>query len=398
MSKDLDQQKKEAAKKAKELALKKLAEKKANDASLEENESDSNIDVAKAKAGAAAKAKAAALAKQKEIAKQKNEGEKSAQKEAVTSSSNDVTDLEKQKAAAAAKAKAAALAKQKAKEKNERASEGDEAKAKAAAAAKAKAAALAKQKAKEKNEKAPEGDEAKAKAAAAAKAKAAAAAKAKAAALAKQQRDSGNEKVENDDAAAAKAKAIAAAKAKAKAAAAAKAKASGATESDQTVEKKPSQNQPYLDKYVKVIEEHLGKEVLSDSYINELSKDVPTLVATPDSYFKIAEFLKYNEQLSFDYLSNIHGTDFVSHMEVYVHLYSYINRQTVALKVKIDREEPIIDSLQPLWEGANWPEREAYDLLGINFKGHPNLARILLAEDWVGYPLRKDYEPYDVEV
>jgi NADH-quinone oxidoreductase subunit C len=58
----------------------------------------------------------------------------------------------------------------------------------------------------------------------------------------------------------------------------------------------------------------------------------------------------------------------------------------------------MIESLAPLWAGANWPECEAYDLLGIKFKGHPNLHRIMLGEDWVGHPLRKDYEPYDVEV
>ncbi|MEH7082297.1 NADH-quinone oxidoreductase subunit C, partial [Neobacillus drentensis] len=198
------------------------------------------------------------------------------------------------------------------------------------------------------------------------------------------------------------AKAIAAAKAKAKAAAAAKAKAAGAGKADDTAAQaaaeQPSPNQPYLDKYVKVITEHLGADVLEDSYINKLSKDVPTLVVKPDTYFKVAQFLKYNEQLGFDYLSELHGTDFVTHMEVYVHLYSYKNRQSVAFKVKIDRNEPTIESLQPLWAGAEWPECEAYDLLGIKFPGHPDLRRILLGEDWVGYPLRKDYEPYDVEV
>ncbi len=149
---------------------------------------------------------------------------------------------------------------------------------------------------------------------------------------------------------------------------------------------------------MKVIEENLGQDVLEDYYINSLSKDVPTLVAKRESYFKVAEFLKYNEQLGFDYLSEIHGTDFETHMEVYVHLYSYRNSQSVALKVKIDRNEPTIESLQPLWAGANWPECEAYDLLGIRFTGHPNLHRIMLGEEWVGHPLRKDYEPYDVEV
>ena len=118
----------------------------------------------------------------------------------------------------------------------------DLAKQKAAAAAKAKAAALAKRKAKEQAEasSSSDGDD-KAKAAAAAKAKAAAAAKAKAAAVAK-------------------------------------AKSAGGTNTDSEVVEKPSKNQPLLDKYIKVIEEHLGKEVLEESYINRLSKDVPTLV------------------------------------------------------------------------------------------------------------------------
>ena len=204
---------------------------------------------------------------------------------------------------------------------------------------------------------------------------------------------------QEDDVALAKKKAAAVAKAKAAAAAKAKAAAAKAKSADvaEAKEETPSPNQPYLDKYVKVIEEHLGKEVVESAYINRLSKDVPTLVAKKDAYYKVAEFLKYNEQLSFDYLSELHGTDFQTHMEVYVHLYSYKNRQSVALKVKIDRDNPVIDSLVPLWPGANWPECEAYDLLGIRFEGHPNLIRIFLGENWVGYPLRKDYEPYGME-
>ncbi|MCM3602109.1 NADH-quinone oxidoreductase subunit C [Robertmurraya korlensis] len=375
--KDLEQLKKEAAEKAKAAALAKM---KAKEASTEASNDKPMTDEekAKAKAAAAAKAKAAALAKMKE--KEKAEEE---------SSSSEDTDLAKQKAAAAAKAKAAALAKQQGGAEGSLAGDDEKAKAiaaakaKAAAAAKAKAAALAKQQAGA--EGAPAGDDEKAKAIAAAKAKAAAAAKAKAAA---QGGAAGDDE---------KAKAIAAAKAKAAAAAAARAKAKPA-EDEAPEELVPSPNQPYLDKYVKVIEEHLGKDVLEDFYINNLSKDVPTLVAKPDTYYKIAEFLRYNEQLGFNYLSEFHGGDFETHMEVYAHLYSYNNRQSVALKVKIDREKPEVESLSKLWAGANWPECETYDLLGIQFKNHPNLYRIMLGDDWIGHPLRKDYEPYDVEV
>ncbi|PGM96857.1 NADH-quinone oxidoreductase subunit C, partial [Bacillus cereus] len=267
---------------------------------------------------------------------------------------------------------------------------------------KAKAAALAKQKREGIEEVT---DEEKEKA----KAKAAAAAKAKVAALAKQKRE-GSEEVTDEEKAKAKAKAVAAAKAKAAALAKQKAsqgdgdsgdeKAKGAVNKieDEPQQEEPSVNQPYLNRYVEVVKEKIGEYALVDSYINKLSKDVPTLVAEPSKYYEVMELMRFHEGLAFDYMSEIHATDFVTHMEVYVHLFSYGKKQSVAVKVKLDREAPQVESVTPLWKGADWPEREAYDLLGIVFKGHPNLSRILMPDDWVGYPLRKDYEPYDVEV
>lgn len=218
-----------------------------------------------------------------------------------------------------------------------------------------------------------------------AKRRAAAAAKAKAAALAKQKRE-GTEEVTEEE--------------KAKAAAAARAKTKGAEgkKEDEPKQEELSVNQPYLNQYVEAIREKLGEGVLVDSYINKLSKDVPTLVVDPEKYYEVMESLRFHEGLAFDYMSELHATDFVTHMEVYVHLFSYSKKQSVAVKVKLDRETPQVESVTALWKGADWPEREAYDLLGIIFKGHPNLTRILMPEDWVGYPLRKDYEPYDVEV
>ncbi|PHA92870.1 NADH-quinone oxidoreductase subunit C [Bacillus pseudomycoides] len=260
----------------------------------------------------------------------------------------------------------------------------EEAKRLAAEAAKAKAAALAKQKATE-GEAISEEERAKA------KAKAVAAAKAKAAALAKQKATEGGAP-SNDE----KAKAIAVAKAKA--AAAAKAKGAAGKKEEEPGQEEPSPNQPYLDAYVKIIKEKTGEYSLVDYYINKLSKDVPTLVVEPKNYYEVMELLKCHEGLAFDYMSELHATDFVTHMEVYVHLFSYGKRQSVAVKVKVDREAPRVASITPLWHGANWPEREAYDLLGVVFEGHPNLTRILMPDDWAGYPLRKDYEPLDVEV
>jgi NADH-quinone oxidoreductase subunit C len=251
-----------------------------------------------------------------------------------------------------------------------------------------------------------EEEKAKAKAAAAAKAKAAAAAaaaaKAKAAREAAQAASNGSEAGGDD--ADAKAKAAAAAKAKAAAAAAAAAKAKAqatgdtATQAAEEAPKAPSKNQPYLDKYVKLISEKFGADVLEASYINELAKEVPTLIVKNEHWHDVARFLKEEEQLAFDYLSDLHGVDYEDRMEVYYHLYSYKNRQSVAVKVKTNREQPSVPSVMDIWRGADWNERETYDLLGIYFPGHSNLRRILLPDDWVGYPLRKDYVQYDEEV
>ncbi|MDM5451345.1 NADH-quinone oxidoreductase subunit C [Peribacillus simplex] len=237
------------------------------------------------------------------------------------------------------------------------------------------------------------------------KQKAAAAAKAKAAALARKkakaesaEKPEGETDIAKQKAAAAAAKAKAIAAAKAKVAAAAKTRTTVKESTEDNTPDEPSPNQAKLDRIVHAIERHVGQEALIDHYINRLSKDVPTLVANPDTYFSIAKFLRNDEQLNFSYLSELHGTDFESHMEIYVHLHSFNMNQSVALKVKLDRDSPIIPSLVPLWSGANWPECEAYDLLGINFQEHPDLKRILLGDDWKGYPLRKDYQPYDVEV
>ncbi|PDY89725.1 NADH-quinone oxidoreductase subunit C [Bacillus toyonensis] len=316
----------------------------------------------------------------------KLEGENQEKEKALPKIDGMTVEEVKQRAAAAAKAKAAALAKQK-REGTEEVTEEEKAKAKAkaVAAAKAKVAALAKQK----REGTEEVTEEKAKA----KAKAVAAAKAKAAALAKQKASQGDGNLGDE-----KAKAIAAAKAKAAAAARAKTKGAESEKEDVPKQEESSVNQPYLNQYVEVIRGKLGGSTLVDSYINKLSKDVPTLVVDPSKYYEVMELLRFHEGLAFDYMSELHATDFVTHMEVYVHLFSYGKKQSVAVKVKLDREVPQVESVTALWKGADWPEREAYDLLGIVFKGHPNLTRILMPDDWVGYPLRKDYEPYDVEV
>jgi NADH-quinone oxidoreductase subunit C len=77
--------------------------------------------------------------------------------------------------------------------------------------------------------------------------------------------------------------------------------------------------------------------------------------------------------------------------ELNYHLVSIPRREKVRLKVRLSGSDPVVDSLVPVWPGANWLEREIFDLFGIRFNGHPDLRRILLPDDWEGYPLRRDY-------
>lgn len=169
-------------------------------------------------------------------------------------------------------------------------------------------------------------------------------------------------------------------------------------EEQEIEQEKPSFRQPLLDKYLNILTKEVGNEAIEEAYINRLSKHTPTIVVKNEYYYNTCLQLKEHQDLQFDYVSELHGTDFLTHLEVYTYLFSFQNEEAIAIKVKIDRDHPHVDSITPLFAGANWPEREAYDLLGIIFDGHPDLRRILLTDDWVGYPLRKDYEPYDVEV
>jgi len=339
---------------------------------------------AKAKAAAAAKAKAAALAKANENAEQT-----APQEESTAAHPQAVENAAPAEASSAAATGADDLA---------------DAKAKAIAAAKAKAAAAAAAKAKAmanaggEESPAADGDDAKAKAIAAAKAKAAAAAAAKAKAMA----NAGGEESPAADGDDAKAKAIAAAKAKAAAVAAAKAKAAGdaaAVESGAAPEaEKPSKNRPKLELIVKKITDRFGADVIEESYINFLAKELPTVVIKKESWFEVARFLREEPELAFEYLSDLHGIDHETHMEVFYVLQSYRTGLVLSVRVKTERDGGELPSLTPIWSGANWQEREVYDLLGVRFTGHPDLRRMFLPDDWVGHPLRKDYVQYDEEV
>jgi NADH-quinone oxidoreductase subunit D len=103
-------------------------------------------------------------------------------------------------------------------------------------------------------------------------------------------------------------------------------------------------------------------------------------------------FLRDDDALHCDFLRCLTGVDRKEAIDVVYHVFSYGKRHGIVLRVRLDRERPEVASVQDVWPTANWYEREAYDLLGVAFRGHPDLPRLLLPDDWVGHPLRKDYQ------
>jgi len=107
---------------------------------------------------------------------------------------------------------------------------------------------------------------------------------------------------------------------------------------------------------------------------------------------KVADYLKNNAELDLDFLDMVTAVDYPDRFELVYRLLSTKNNSLVALKVKCDKAKPVVPSLANLWRGASLQERETYDLLGIEFSGHPDLRRIVLWEGYQGHPLRKDFK------
>ncbi|REJ68666.1 MAG: NADH-quinone oxidoreductase subunit C [Planctomycetota bacterium] len=138
----------------------------------------------------------------------------------------------------------------------------------------------------------------------------------------------------------------------------------------------------------------------------------PWIAVRPEGLVDVCRFLKEDDQLRFDMLSCITCVDYFEpdekkaakvpwdpHLEVVYHLWSVPNKVSLVLKVMLPRwkddtegELPEVPSVAGVWRTADWHEREVYDLSGVRFTGHPDHKRILCPEDWVGHPLRKDYE------
>jgi len=134
---------------------------------------------------------------------------------------------------------------------------------------------------------------------------------------------------------------------------------------------------------------HFGERVIS---LAQDAKD-PWILVEPTAIAEVCRFLHDDPELRCDALSNQSGVDYKAQgwIEVVYHLYSYAHRHYVILKVRTPRDAAELPTVEGVWKAANWLEREIYDLLGVNFVGHSDLRRLLLPEDWIGYPLRKDF-------
>jgi NADH-quinone oxidoreductase subunit C len=150
-------------------------------------------------------------------------------------------------------------------------------------------------------------------------------------------------------------------------------------------------------------------KILQETYPQDVTEVVtegvhPHAIVKPERWHEIALFLRDDERLDFDWLRCISGVDHIEDklLTAVYDLHAtqepdnpdgiWTVRNEIAIKVRVDRDDPHIPSVADVWPAANWHEREAYDLLGIVFDGHPDLRRILCCDDWVGHPLRKDYE------
>ena len=112
----------------------------------------------------------------------------------------------------------------------------------------------------------------------------------------------------------------------------------------------------------------------------------------PEAVLDVCRFLKEDSALRFDYLVSVSAVDYVEYFEMVYHLLSMTNNHSVVLKAKCwGREDLSVPSVRSLWQGADFQEREVYDLMGINFSGHPNMKRLMLWEGFPGHPQRKDY-------
>ncbi|MBI4321476.1 MAG: NADH-quinone oxidoreductase subunit C [Chloroflexi bacterium] len=138
------------------------------------------------------------------------------------------------------------------------------------------------------------------------------------------------------------------------------------------------------------LEDNLAKAV-PDAVVKLIPGRTPTVVVQAEKIVEVCGYLKNAPGLEFDYLVNLTSVDRIDYFEVVYHLYSIRLGHALTVKVQVERDQAIVPSVTGVWHGADFQEREVYDMMGITFTGHHNLKRILLYDEFVGYPLRKDF-------
>ncbi|MBI1977612.1 MAG: NADH-quinone oxidoreductase subunit C [Candidatus Omnitrophica bacterium] len=124
----------------------------------------------------------------------------------------------------------------------------------------------------------------------------------------------------------------------------------------------------------------------------QITLEGTSLVVPKERWLQIAKVLKEEPEYRFDYLSCLTGVDYKQYLEVAYHLYSIEKKEgPLSVKVRTDLEKAALPSVTPIWRSAEFQEREAYDLVGIHFEGHPDPRRILMWDEFQYHPLRKDY-------
>ncbi len=132
------------------------------------------------------------------------------------------------------------------------------------------------------------------------------------------------------------------------------------------------------------------QKLFPDLEFNEEESKYLTIYTTPDNYLNVMQNLR---NAGFDYLFSMTGMDWGKELGVTNHLENTETGFMVVVKVKLeDRDNPVLPTLEKIWKTAHLHEREIFDLFGINFKGHSVMKRLLLTEDWEGYPMRKDWK------
>lgn len=118
----------------------------------------------------------------------------------------------------------------------------------------------------------------------------------------------------------------------------------------------------------------------------------PQILVVSHAIADVGRFLLEEPEMRFDSLMVLAAVDRGENFSVVYQLHSMTHLHKIGLRVDVPRGHPVVPTVSSLWRTAEWHEREAYDLMGISFEGHPDLRRILLPDDWVGHPLRKDYQ------